>query len=102
MYGTGLAVLGSQRSTQSLISRQGLHMTYKMQFSQQLSEISAIDIAICQVKKQKNTEVRKSTPCFMADELLSWGANPSLSYCKDFMLTPEIDGSWNHQSSRNQ
>lgn len=32
----------------------------------------------------------------MADKLLSWGANSSLSYCKDVTPLPEIDGSWYH------
>lgn len=73
-------------------------MTSKMQFSQQPSEISAICTAVCQMRKQKNSEVRKSSPCFMADKLLSWGANPSLSCWKDFILTPEIDGSWSRRS----
>lgn len=64
--------------------------------SQQPSQVSAVAIAFCQMRKQKNSKVKKSSPCFTAGKVLSWGANPSLFYCKDVTLAAGTDGSWSH------
>ena len=46
MFGTVLGVLGSQKLTQSLPSRKGLCIRYKMQFSQEPLEVASINVAI--------------------------------------------------------
>lgn len=48
-------------------------MPYKMQLSPKSSEVASVDIAIWQMGKQKNREVKTSSHSYMAVRLLSWG-----------------------------